>query len=216
MKENIYVLISDNKTVKLCQDKYKFFQKLRRERFNVPNTYLKKLLTSSKQKFVLKERYSFFPKKIRINVKKEDLKKDTNLFQNPMIQEFIKGKEYSIDFWADKFNKLKDIRIRERLKIIDGEAKVTKIVKDKIISDTIAKLLKKIKFRGIINIQGIKRKNKFYIIECNPRIGGASTASQASGMDFIRYSIDEIEKTKLIIPPHKKITQYRFQTDKIF
>ena len=39
--------ISDNKTVKLCQDKYKFFQKLRRERFNVPNTYLKKLLTSS-------------------------------------------------------------------------------------------------------------------------------------------------------------------------
>ena len=43
-----------------------------------------------------------------------------------MIQEFIKGKEYSIDFWADKFNKLKDIRIRERLKIIDGEAKVTK------------------------------------------------------------------------------------------
>ena len=133
-----------------------------------------------------------------------------------MIQEFIKGKEYSIDFWADKFNKLKDIRIRERLKIIDGEAKVTKIVKDKIISDTIAKLLKKIKFRGIINIQGIKRKNKFYIIECNPRIGGASTASQASGMDFIRYSIDEIEKTKLIIPSHKKITQYRFQTDKIF
>ena len=133
-----------------------------------------------------------------------------------MIQEFIKGKEYSIDFWADKFNQLKDMRIRERLKIIDGEAKVTKIVKDKIINDTIIKLSKKMKFQGIINIQGIKRKNKFYIIECNPRIGGASTASQASGMDFIRYSIDEIEKTKLIIPSHKKITQYRFQTDKIF
>ena len=164
----------------------------------------------------MKERYSFLPKKISINVKKEDLKKNTNLFQNPMIQEFIKGKEYSIDFWADKFNKLKDMRIRERLKIIDGEAKVTKIVKDKIINDTIIKLSKKMKFQGIINIQGIKRKNKFYIIECNPRIGGASTASQASGMDFIRYSIDEIEKTKLIIPSHKKITQYRFQTDKIF
>ncbi len=216
MKENIYVLISNNKTIKLCQDKYKFFQKLRKERFNVPNTSLKKLLTGSKQKFVLKERYSFLPKKISINVKKEDLKKNTNLFQNPMIQEFIKGKEYSIDFWADKFNKLKDMRIRERLKIIDGEAKVTKIVKDKIINDTIIKLSKKMKFQGIINIQGIKRKNKFYIIECNPRIGGASTASQASGMDFIRYSIDEIEKTKLIIPSHKKITQYRFQTDKIF
>ena len=79
-----------------------------------------------------------------------------------MIQEFIKGKEYSIDFWADKFNKLKDMRIRERLEsIIDGEAKVTKIVKDKIINDTIIKLSKKMKFQGIINIQGIKKKISF-------------------------------------------------------
>ncbi len=216
MKEDIHVLVSDNKIIKLCQDKYKFFQKLRKERFNVPHTFLKKDQTYSRKKFVLKERYSFLPKKIMLNIQKEDLKKAPHLFRNPLIQEFIQGKEYSIDFWADKFNKLKDMRIRERLKIVDGEAKITKIVEDKIISDTIIKLSKKMKFRGIINIQGIKRKNKFYIIECNPRIGGASTASQASGMDFIRYSIDEIEKIIVIIPLHKKITQYRFQTDKIF
>ena len=79
MKENIYVLISNNKTIKLCQDKYKFFQKLRKERFNVPNTSLKKLLTDSKQKFVLKERYSFLPKKIKINVKKEVIGRMTTI-----------------------------------------------------------------------------------------------------------------------------------------
>ena len=91
MKEDIHVLVSDNKIIKLCQDKYKFFQKLRKERFNVPHTFLKKDQTDSRKKFVLKERYSFLPKKIILNIQKEDFKKAPHLFRNTLIQEFIQG-----------------------------------------------------------------------------------------------------------------------------
>jgi len=215
LNRDIHVLISNNKTIRLCQDKYKFFQKLRDKNFKVPDTFLKIDKIDTNKRLIIKERYSFLPKKLIENIHKIDLKKVINDFRNPLIQEFIYGMEYSVDFWVSQFNELKDIRIRERLKIVDGEAKITRIVQDKIISDTVIKLSKKIKFQGIINIQGIKSNGKFCIIECNPRIGGATTASNASGMDFIRYSIDEIKKINNIVPMYKEITQYRFQTDKI-
>ena len=127
----------------------------------------------------------------------------------------INGDEYSIDFFSNKSGKIIDLRIRKRIKIVDGEAKITKIIKNNKIEKVIGLISKIIKFEGLINVQGIYKNNNFYILECNPRIGGASTISFYSGLEFLRYFVDENKFIRYPIPKEKKLTQFRFQADKL-
>ena len=214
-KENIFLIVSRNKTVKLCQDKFKFFEMLKKNNINVPATYIEKPNNDKKSKFVIKERYSFTNKKILLNLSSNSIYKNLKKFKNPLIQKMINGDEYSIDFFSNKSGKIIDLRIRKRIKIVDGEAKITKIIKNNKIEKVIGLISKIIKFEGLINVQGIYKNNNFYILECNPRIGGASTISFYSGLEFLRYFVDENKFIRYPIPKEKKLTQFRFQADKL-
>ena len=214
-KENIYLMISENKTIELCQDKFKFFRLLKLNNISVPITFIKEFNSNEKSKFVIKERYSFMKKKFLFDIKANNISKNLNLFKDPLIQKMINGNEFSIDFFSNKYGKIIDLRIRKRIKILDGEAKITKIVKNDKIKKIIGLISKIIKFQGVINVQGIYKNNNFYILECNPRIGGASTVSFYSGLEFLRYFVDETQNVKYSIPKEKKLTQFRFQADKL-
>ena len=214
-KENIYLIISNNKTIKLCQDKFKFFTKLKKNNFNLPATYIEKPNRDKKSRFVIKERYSFNEKKFLFNIKSDYIFKNLSIFKEPLIQKMINGDEFSIDFFSNKSGKIIDLRIRKRIKIIDGEAKITQIIKNNKIEKIIHSLSRIIKFHGIVNVQGIFKNNNFFILECNPRIGGASTISFYSGLEFLRYFVDEIQGVKYSIPSEKKLKQFRFQADKL-
>ncbi len=215
LKENIYLIISGNKTIKLCQDKFKFFKILKKNSINVPATYIEKPNNDKKSKFIIKERYSFTNKKFLLNIRTNRISKNLKKFKNPLIQKMINGDEFSIDFFSNRSGKIIDLRIRKRIKIVDGEAKITRIVRNNKIEKTIGLISKIIKFEGLVNIQGIYKNNNFYILECNPRIGGASTISFYSGLEFLRYFVDENLGVKYFIPEEKKLTQFRFQADKL-
>ena len=70
-KNNIHILISSNKTINLCNDKYKFFIFCKKNKIPTPATYLNIDKISSKSKFVVKERYSNIKGRLGINLKKK-------------------------------------------------------------------------------------------------------------------------------------------------
>jgi carbamoyl-phosphate synthase large subunit len=195
----IFVMVSDISTVKLCRDKFKFLHFLKANGFKSPETFSEIKKIKYKNNLVLKERYGAGSKNCFLNIKyKYALKKYKDLTE-PIFQKFISGKELSIDCYVDSEKKIYDILIRKRDSVNNGESELTTAIKNHAVKKIILKLINHFKFDGHIMFQGILRKGKFYIIECNPRIGGASILSSFFGEDSITKFISK----NLLIKPYK-------------
>ena len=85
--------------------------------------------------------------------------------------------------------KLSKYFIRKRDYVEDGESKITSTVKSYKFKKLLEKYLNTFKLYGPVNFQFFEYKNKIFLIECNPRFGGATTFSLSCGLDLFYYSI---------------------------
>ena len=120
------------------------------------------------------------------------IKKYLKDFKNPIFQKYIPGQEISVDAFIDDDFKVKAIFLREREFIANGESQVTKIFKNNAIEKRFKKYLEIFRFSGFVMMQAKIFKGQIYIIECNPRIGGASTVSINNGLDAFFWQISKI------------------------
>ena len=180
------IIISDYKTLEICLDKQRFdkFFKTKNQYFKIPRTNLAKMN-------IIKPVEGRGSK----NILKIKDKKIINFFLNLknkfIVQEYLPGKEYTIDCYFDKNGFLLSHLIRERVvksnvsissKIIDRDLRITKCINF---------ISKKLKFIGPINVQIIKNKNQLYLIEINPRLSGSLSFSLDAGFDPFRLSAKE-------------------------
>ena len=172
------LIISPKKTINICNDKKKFsefFSKI--ANIKLPN--IKKLGTH-----IIKPRIGRGSKNIIIlNNKKiiDNFKKNKNF----VTQELINGKEYTVDCLFNKRGNLIFSLARERL-ISQNVSIVGKVIKNKQIDEIIKIISSKLLFYGPINVQFIKKKRFFYLIEINPRLSGSIFFSIKSGFDPIK------------------------------
>jgi len=208
---SIFSFCPNISTVKLCYDKLEF-SKLR----NTIPTYLSVDECHGKR-FVLKQRYGAGSLTLFLDISKEELVNKIGNLKNPIIQEFIKGQEYSIDSYVAKNGLLQASIIRSRDLIINGEAKITTRVFDEKLQEIIKVFLEKNKILGHSVIQVIKKKNKYHIIECNTRFGGASTLSYKLGLESFYWFLQECnnQDIELNISP-KILKQVRVAKDIYF
>lgn len=137
----------------------------------------------------------------KINNKDEfDIFKINNKISEYNIQRFIDGIEYSVDVYVSLKSRKVIVAVpRIRLEVTGGEA--TKSITKKDIK--LIELSKKVALisgvSGPMVIQCIQDKNSkdFYLMEVNPRFGGAVLCSIAAGADFPGYIIDEIQDNNL-------------------
>jgi len=195
LKNDIKVMISSKNTVEICQDKILFYNFLKNNNIETIDTSNQLDLIKSK-KYVVKNRFSNQEKKNYININYDESKKFSKKFENPIFQPFISGTEISIDCYVDQKKKTQ-ILLRERCSVNQGESEKIKFFKNKKISNQIINIVNKLEFFGHIMFQGIKKKNKFYILECNPRIGGASSTCFYKGLNSFKNFIEENSKVKL-------------------
>ena len=198
----IFPMISEHKTISLCQDKWLFYKYLKKNKIKTPKSFvnLKKIINKNK-KFVIKENNSNFLRKDNyVNINFTQLRKKISLFKKPIIQEYIPGIEISIDiFTKNKTITKKNIIMRRREVVKFGESEKTTIYRNNFFLKKIVELIKLFDFDGHVMFQAIIAKKKLFIIECNPRLGGASIASMYWGLD----SLPQFIKSNLKIN-HKK------------
>ena len=193
----IFPMISDYETVSLCQDKWKFFNFLKKNNIKTPETFLSIKSINKKIKiYIIKERKVTNSRKIYPNLRLSDLQYKIKFFKNPIIQEFIPGEEISIDCSIAKNYLPKKIMLRRRDKIFMGESEQTTLFSNNRFISEIKKISKLFKFSGHIMFQAIVRNKKISILECNPRIGGASVASIYKGLNSLENFIDSNFKLK--------------------
>ena len=188
---DINIMVSNIEVVRLCLDKYLFHIKLK-DLYNFVIPTFQKLENVKSEKLVVKERFGSGSNQIGLNMTKKQANSFSKGLQNPIFQPYIFGTEYTVDIYLNQSHEIKGIVTRERLKVVDGESHLTKTVYNKNLESICKDIVKKIHFKGHINLQFIKDTNgNFHLIECNPRFGGASSLSLAVGLDSFYWFILE-------------------------
>ena len=211
----IIPFISNHSSIKICLDKVSFHKYCKAKSIPdimilKPNDYKKKNI-----KLVVKERFSHTKNKLIINKDYNYIKKHLHKYKRPIIQKFIPGYEISVDAFLDENSKLVGLFMRKRENIIDGESQVTSIFRNQKLERSFAKYFESLKLVGIAMLQAKIYKNKTYIIECNPRVGGASTLSIQNGLDVFFWQMKKIINERFVykFKKKKKNRLFRFPVD---
>jgi len=181
--QGTHVMISNPEVIKICNDKYKFYQFLTRNNIPIPKTYLPGEVDFSSMHYplLLKSRYGSGSKSI-FKVKNErELKFFVDYIPGPLIQEFIAGKEYTIDLFSDFNEKVLTVVPRERIETFCGESYKGKTVKDIQMVEYARSLAEKLGTIGHITAQCIKNNKEIKFIEVNPRFGGGAILGIKAG-----------------------------------
>jgi carbamoyl-phosphate synthase large subunit len=218
-KQNIEIMVSNQDATLCCLDKLEFYNFLLTNNIDTPKTSIN-IKELNCNKYVVKERYGAGSQNIGIGLDKIDAIEHAKNLSHPIFQEFIYGKEFSIDLYATKKKKLKGYISRRRNLVINGESQITTMQENDLLKKQCEKLAKILNLYGHNVIQSILGKNnRPWIIECNCRFGGASTLSISAGLDSFYWHLLEGQGINIDEYPFiKSISQLkliRYKKDKI-
>ncbi len=176
----IFTLSSSTAGIHTCLDKLAFHQSC--PDVSIPTN--KDLQKIPGLHFVAKERFGAGGKNILLNATKEEAKSYASKLKKAIFQPQINGSEYSIDLYLSRKGQLLGAMTRSRDFICNGEAKITTTLRHTQMEQLCSKLASNLQLCGHLVFQAIiDASHKIHIIECNCRLGGASTLSIAAGLN---------------------------------
>lgn len=214
------ILLSDKNIINICNDKFNTYKFFVDNNLLTPKSYLKNDIISN---------YNLsFPMIIKPldgmgseGVYKIENQKELDFFRdyidNPIIQEFVYGVEYTIDVLCDFFGNIISIVPRERIQVRSGEVSKSRTIKNYDIIYKTKGLIEKLNSMG--NVIGpitvqciVNSNNDIYFIEINPRFGGGVPLTFEAGINYGYYILNMIKNKKIenIIGNFKEITMLRY------
>ena len=179
------VLIASTEVISICRDKINTQKFLEDNGFKIPKMYSEEELDSGELEFPL-----FIKPKSgssSINTFKvnniEELATYRSLIKEPIVQDFMEGKEFTVDVFLDFDGNLITVVPRLRMATRSGEISKGRIIKDREIIEDIKRLVEVLKPIGHITVQLMKTNKGIEYIEINPRFGGGAPMSIQSGAD---------------------------------
>ena len=179
------VLISNTRVVSICRDKINTQKFLEENGFKIPKMYSEAELDSEEIQFPLFIKPKSGSSSIdtfKVN-NLEELVTYRSLIKDPIVQDFMEGKEFTVDVFLDLDGNLITVVPRLRMATRSGEISKGKIIKDTEIIEDIKRLVEVLKPIGHITVQLMKTKKGIEYIEINPRFGGGAPMSIQSGAD---------------------------------
>jgi len=180
------VLVSNFEAVSVCCDKFKTAKFFEDNGFGYPKVVEKKDMETDNYNFPL------FIKPLNgsssINAFKVNNKKELDFFvdyiSNPIVQECITGKEYTVDCFSDFNGDIITVVPRLRIATRSGEVLKGKIEKNVQIIADVKRLVEAFGFIGQITVQCFLCDDEsIKYIEINPRFGGGAPMSIMAGAD---------------------------------
>jgi len=185
---NVKVLISPPETIFLTRDKWETY-KLLKNTVPLPKSFIDKKKINIPYPLFIKPRTGSGS----IDIFKVNSKDELNFYwkkiKNPIIQEYLGGKEYTVDCLTDMKGKLLFCIPRIRLDTKAGVSIKGRVVKNKKIEEIAEKISQKIRFIGPFFFQ-LKEKNGILkLTEINPRFGGGMPLSAMAGPNIYLLSV---------------------------
>jgi carbamoyl-phosphate synthase large subunit len=181
--EGITILVSDKDVIETCRDKYLFWEFLEHNGFESPKTFLPNQadFTLLKYPLIVKPRSGSGGKSAFKIANEEELRFFQKYVPNAIIQEFVKGREYTVDVLSDFEGNVLTIVPRERIEVINGESSKGRTLKHDGIMECTKELVEALGTKGHVTIQCIIDGDRIAFIEVNPRFGGGAALGIAAG-----------------------------------
>lgn len=193
---NIFVPVTDFDTASRLFDKAEAAKVFKEAGFAIPRTYS---VISAQMPAIAKPRRGGSSRGIHIFHDIEDLMHLPNL-SDYLVQEYIEnGKEYTVDSYVSSKGEILVTVPRERLEIMGGESTRTRTCHNEILERLSREVIAKLNLRGPVNLQFIydPNKDRYLLMEVNPRLGGGVICSIYAGAPITDYIIDEALGIKL-------------------
>ncbi|MBN1555971.1 MAG: ATP-grasp domain-containing protein [Phycisphaerae bacterium] len=190
------VMIGPEETIKICRDKRLFSQHLRKA--GMPS-----IRTFPLPQFRQKPFYPCFVKPLRgsaglgtakINSERE-LQAHMHVFGDQLlVQDYVPGREYTVDVYRTRSGEIKSIIPRQRLVVRSGEVDQGITIHDEELFEETRKLVSLMDgLWGVFCCQCRRPEGKPpHFFEINPRFGGGAPLSIAAGADLPKYLLQEI------------------------
>ena len=124
----------------------------------------------------------------------EELKGLFAMYDDLMIQEYMRGQEYGADVYVDMISgKCTAIFLKKKIKMRAGETDKSVSVKDEALFAIIAEFVEKACFRGMIDIDLFDIDGEWYFSEVNPRFGGGYPHAYECGVNMPRSLINNLK-----------------------
>lgn len=197
--EAIGVIISCStpESIEMCHNKYKTFALVKEK---LPEIYTQTFLASEytdlhKPVFLkpIHGRASIGCTKIDTFEQFEFYRKQINPNEY-IVQEFVDGDFFTVEFVNDCEHKLFGCVIRqELLRNKNGCGTVVKIINNEYLEQIVERLVNLVGFTGIGNCEFICQDGKFFLIEINPRLSAGIDYSMRAGFNLIKSQISVLK-----------------------
>ncbi|MFT8348033.1 ATP-grasp domain-containing protein [Clostridium saccharoperbutylacetonicum] len=223
------VLLSNLEILDVCKDKRKTYDYFLDSKINIPKVYSENEIEDiinyrdiDKFPMIIKPRDGMGSNGIyKINNIK-GLKFFKDYVEDGIMQEYIEGKEYTVDVLTDLNGEPVYVVPRKRLEVRSGEVvKSSTSKEEKIINETlkVMKHLNKLRdsnnlgLLGPLTIQFFKKENgEIYLLEINPRFGGGVPLSFEAGADYGERIYEMLQGKEIgYISDFKEITMLRYE-----
>jgi carbamoyl-phosphate synthase large subunit len=205
--KGVDVILSDEKSIAICQDKWKTFQFFEAHEIPTPKTSLENKYP------VVKPRLGRGGKDILINNNGKQVE-----MEGMVSQEFLSGTEYTIDVFCNNSGEPIYIIPRKRLAVKDGKSIHGITVDHKKITEWVKRICGATHFIGPINMQCFEESNgDIKFTEINPRIAGGMALGFAASENWVPLIINHTIGGKPISPKTIQygLKMYRFY-DEVF
>ena len=183
-KFNVEIIVSDYNLVESCNDKFKTVQLLKKHNLDFPKSCLpNKKFFNGKISFplIVKPRIGSTSKNVYLVKNMEQLKNAIKNCQSPIIQEYLKGDEYTCGVIFLKNKLISVICLRRQLK--NGNTSIAFLEKNLILDNYISNVAKIFKQYGPMNFQLKLTKRGPIIFEINPRFSGTTPVREKFGLN---------------------------------
>ena len=175
----IHVIISPEKTIRICQDKWETYLFFQQAGIPCPRTSLKKDYP------LVKPRRGRGSEGITIS--------ETDIPMEGMIsQEVVIGEEYTIDTFFDREGSPVYIIPRKRIAVKNGKSTRGIVCRHEKIVDYVKKMAMATRFTGPINFQCFDNDDEISFIEINPRIAGGMALGFAATENWVTLAVDNL------------------------
>ncbi len=183
----IAVMVSEPATVNLCLDKLAFANFLKEQKFPFIPT-AESIDPLEAEEFVVKERYGAGSRLIGLKLNREQAVEHSRQLKHPIFQPWIEGKEWTVDLFCSQTRHLQGVIARSRDFVVHGESQLTTTQRNPSLEQLCSSIATSLNITGHALFQVLEdASGKFWVVECNARFGGASTASLSAGLDSFRW-----------------------------
>ncbi len=200
-----FLLLNTPELVDLCLDKWKFYEQLEK------NGYEGRICSSLERNcfqfpmpFLLKPRCGFGARGIvKIECEEQFAQYAHEIGNRLMMQEYVgnEDEEYTVSVFFDKESQIRAVMGMKRKLSGTGFTEMAEVVDEEQFREEIAQLAKIFKPIGPTNFQFRKHKEKFKLLEINPRISSATSIRAKFGYNESVMAVDYFLTGEQIFQP---------------